>query len=316
MSAPQPASADRARVVFEPGGYARFAGTAVAPRQRFVSLVRLFVADLWRSTRAKLATMASAGPALVCAAIVLVCARWPQLATNAGQQASFAMQLLGWNLTFSAAWLLLLHAGQVAPLIARDAHQGALLLYFSRPVLPAQYLWARLTAVTLKATIELAAPALALIALMALQYGGHPVGCPWPSWAGPLWWVAVAAAAVVAAAVMAAMASLVALAAGVVVRTPSAPPLAFGGLLLASNAVSWVLQASWGRDSAARALDLHHALQSPWRLLTWLLEPDRPPVPLLQAAGGGLLIWMTLCAIAWWALTRFLAHPPLGKGRA
>jgi uncharacterized membrane protein YwzB len=36
----------------------------------------------------------------------------------------------------------------------------------------------------------------------------------------------------------------------------------------------------------------------------------------LHTAAGGLLVWLVLSGVAWWALQRFLANPPLGKGRA
>ncbi|MBI5608945.1 MAG: hypothetical protein HY902_08685, partial [Deltaproteobacteria bacterium] len=184
-------------------------------------------------------------------------------------QAHCDLQALETAFAVNSFLLLLGQATQVAPLLARDAHQGALLLYFSRPVLRSHYLLARLAAATGIGSL--------LVALGT---------------------------------------SLVALAAGVLVRNPSAAPLAMGGLVLGSLTLSWILQAAYGRQGLARALDLHHALQAPWFLTTWLLQPSAPPKPMLQVMLLGLVIWLALAALGWWLLQRFLRNPPLGKGRA
>ena len=310
---PKPAAS---KVVFEPGGYARFAGTTVPVAARLQSLVRVFMAELFQTTRAKLTVAMFALPPLVCAAIVVVRTQFEVLALPKDQQASTDMELLGWVYAFNCAFLLQRVASHVAPQIARDAHQGALLLYFSRPVLPSHYLFARLAAVFLSNWALMAVPTLLLIAVLASQHGLTPGGSPWQGWLGNLWWPALALAALVGSALMSLATALTALAAGVVVRNPSAAPLAFGGAVLGSIAASWVLQAAWGKETVARALDLHQALRGLWTLPSWLMEPGTPPALVLQTAAGGMLVWLLLSGLSWWILQRFLAHPPLGKGRA
>lgn len=312
--APQKGAASK--VVFEPGGYARFGGTTVPAAARLQSLVRVFIAELFQTTRAKLTVALFAVPPLVCAAIAVVRTQFEVLALPKDQQATTDVDLLSWVFAFNCAFLLQRVASHVAPQIARDAHQGALLLYFSRPVLPSHYLFARLAAVFLSNWALMAVPALLLIAVLASQHGLTPGGCPWQGWLGGLWWLALALAAVVGSALMSLATALSALAAGVLVRNPSAAPLAFGGGVLGSIALSWVLQAAWGKDTVARALDLHQALRGLWTLPSWLLDPGNPPLLAFQTAAGGMLVWLLLSGLAWWVLQRFLANPPLGKGRA
>lgn len=311
-----------AKVVFEPGGYARFSGTTVPESARLQALIGVFMGEMFQSARAKLTVGLFLLPPLVSATIAVVRSQFEAIAVPAGQEVASDLELLSWVFAFNCAFLLQRVASHVAPQIARDAHQGALLLYFSRPVLPSHYLLARLAAVFFAHTALMALPAVLLIAVLASQHGLQPGGCPWHSsgtagpWLGALWWLALAAAAVAASALMALATALAALAAGVLVRNPSAAPLAFGGTVLGSIAGSWVLQAAWGRDTVARALDLHKALRGLWTLPTWPLEPGSPPQVELHTAAGGMLVWLVLSGIAWWALQRFLANPPLGKGRA
>lgn len=320
-----------AQVVFEPGGYARFTGQTVPVAQRFASLVRVFSADLFRQTSAKLSAVLYLFAPIVLGAILVIRGFMPDLPIGApgdtytlwkfgkipvAGQAPIDLEALGWVLAINAFVLLLRQATQVAPLIARDAHQGALLLYFSRPVLRAHYLAARLAAASLTGFALMLMPCLLLVLIAVSQHGLEPGGCPWPGWLGALWWLAVVAACAITCAAMALASSVTSLAVGVLVRNPSSAPLGFGGLILGSLAGSWVLQATWGRASMARALDLHHALQAPWTLLSWALDPQRPPQTEVSAAALGIILWTTVAGLGWWALQRFLADPPLGKGRA
>ncbi len=318
MSETPPVVRDRPKVVFEPGGYARFAGTPVPPAQRVRTLVGVFARDQWRSVKSKLFGALFVLPALVMAVVVVVRAKLDisGIAVPHADQAKWIMQLLHYLGNINAGFLLLGVATQVAPLIARDGHQGALLLYFSRPVLRSHYLLARVGAAWLSGLVLLAGPALLLILIMLSQYGLQPGGCPFEGALGALWWMALVVGQVATSAAVALVTAVAGLAAGVVVRNPSSAPLAFGGTILASIAGSWVLQAAWGKETAARAVDLHRGLLSLWDLLAFPLDPDHPPATAAVTAGGGILLWITVGAGAWWLLQRYLHNPPLGKGRA
>lgn len=308
----------RTAVVFEPGGYARFAGTKVPPGQRVLMLIRVFVGDQWHSTKSKLFGSLFLLPALVMATIVIVRAKIDiaQIGVPHLEEAKWIMTLLAYLTHINAGFLLLGLSTQVAPLIARDGHEGALLLYFSRPVLRSHYLMARTGAAFLSSVAQLLVPALLLLLVMLTQYGLQPGGCPWSGAAGMAWWLALLLGQALSAVTVAALAALMALAAGALVRNPSSAPLAFGGTILASTAASWVLQAAWGRESAARAVDLHHALSSLWVLLSFPIDPSRPPNTAAMAAAGGLVLWIAIAAGSSLVLQRFLANPPLGKGRS
>lgn len=321
------------QLVFEPGGYAKFSGQQVPLRQRLQSLIGVFARDAFRATPAKLGAALYLVAPLCLAAWLVVRSYLPDLPVAIGGdgdafslwkfskiptagQVHCDLQALETAFAVNSFLLLLGQATQIAPLLARDAHQGALLLYFSRPVLRSHYLLARLAAATGIGALLVALPSLLLILVALSQHGLQPGGCPWPGLAGALWWLALVTAVVVCAVLVALATSLVALAAGVLVRNPSAAPLAMGGLVLGSLTVSWILQAAYGRQGLARALDLHHALQAPWFLATWLLQPSAPPKPVLQVMLLGLVLWLALAALGWWLLQRFLRNPPLGKGRA
>jgi len=305
-------------VVFEPGGYARHAGARVAESQRLRMLLLVFARDQWRTTKSKIFAVFFVLSALVMAAVAIVRAKFDVqgLAVPVADQAKWVATLLHYHGLITTGLLLVGLATQVAPQIARDAHEGALLLYFSRPVLRPHYLFARWGAACLSGLGQILAPAVLLIVVLLSQYGLQPGGCPLPGAAGALWWLALLVGQALSAAAAVAMASLVALAAGAIVRNPSSAPLAFGGVILGSTAASWVAQAAWGRESAARALDLHHAMSAAWVLLSFPIDPARPPNTHAVAAAGGLVLWIALTAGAWWSLQRFLANPPLGKGRS
>lgn len=307
-----------ARVTFEPGGYAQFSGQKVAPAQRLQMLVGVFVRDQWRTVKSKLFAGLFLLPMLVMAAIAIARAKLSidGIKVPHAEECQWVAQLLHYQTTIGAGLVLLGMATQVSPLIARDGHEGALLLYFSRPVLRPHYLLARLLAAWAGSAVLLAGPAVLLVLVLLSQYGLQIGGCPFPDSLTALWWMALAVAQVLASAAIALLACVVALAAGVVVKNPSSAPLGFGGIILASTAASWVLQAAYGRDSAARAVDLHHALSSLWTLLSFPLDPAHPPRLALLGAAGGLVLWIALAGGAWYVLQRFLANPPLGKGRA
>ncbi len=321
------------QLVFEPGGYAKFSGEQVPLSQRLLSLVGVFARDAFRTTPAKLGAALYLVAPLCLGAWLVIRSYLPDLPVSLGGagdayslwkltkiptagQAGCDIQALEVSFAVNAFLLLLGQATQVAPLLARDAHQGALLLYFSRPVLRSHYLLARLAAAAGIGTALMTLPSLLLVLVELSQHGLQPGGCPWPGLAGVLWWLALCAVVALCAVAVAVATSLVALAAGVLVRNPSAAPLALGGLVLGSLALSWILQSSYGRESLARGLDLHHALQAPWFLLTWLLSPNPPPKPVLEVALLGLLLWTALATLGWFLLQRFLRNPPLGKGRA
>lgn len=307
-----------ARVVFEPGGYARFSGATVPPRQRVQALLRVFAGDQWRTVKSKLFAVAFLLPALAMVAITVVRDKLgiEGIAVPHGEEAEWVAKLIAILGQINAAVLLIGLAGQVAPVIARDAHEGALLLYFSRPLLRPHYLVARLGAAWLSSSLLLAAPGALLVLGCATQYGWSPGGCPIPGAGGGVWWLWLLVGQCVWAAAIGFAASLTALAAGVAVRNPSSAPLAFAGVVLASVAGSWVLQAAWGRETAARAVDLHHAMSGLWTLWIFPLDPSKPPQSALVGAAGGVLAWALLATGAWVLLQRFLADPPLGKGRA
>ena len=304
------------RAFFRPGGFSLHEGESVAEGQRLLSLCRVFARDLLRGVSARLGAASFLLPALGIAVYVIVRSRVAAFAVPPKDQTVFLLDNLTLLFSLNAGWLMLVHAGRVAPLIARDAWFGALLLYFSRPVARTHYLLGRVVSTALVGALLLLLPELLLLAAHLLAFGPQPGGTPLEGWMAVWLWSGAVLGLTLACLIAGAVLAIVSLACGVLVRNPASAPLLFGGCILGSLAVSWVLQAAWGRDSVARSLDLHHALQG---LLTLGLAPLSPaPVPAFAAmdAATGVGLWLALALAGWLVLQRFIAHPPLGRGRS
>lgn len=312
MSTPNATSTRRA--FLNPGGFSLHEGAVVAERTRVLRLTGVFARDLLRGWLARLFAAGFLLPAVGFMIYVAVRARVDQFAVPQAEQTTFLLTNLTWLFKIELGALLLAAAARVSPLIVRDAFHGALVLYFSRPVLRNHYLLARLLAAAGLGTVLLAVPALLVILAHLLTFGLRPGGALSPALA-PLLWPLLALAVVLASALAATAVALVALACGVVVRSPSTAPLLLGGGVLGSLVVSWVLQAAWGRESAARSLDLHHGLNAFAQLLMMPLSPEAVPRFAISQALLGIAVWAVLAGGAWALLQRFLANPPLGRGR-
>lgn len=313
-----PAASPERRAVFQPGGFSRHEGPTLPDTERLRRLTGVFLGGLFRGVLAKLGAVAFFLPAFGMAIYVVVrgVVDVEAVAVPKAGQAQFLLDNLSLLFGFELAWLLLVSAARVAPLIARDAWHGALLLYFSRPVHRSHYLFARCAAPALAGTVLLLAPALFVLVVHLATFGAQLGGMPLQGWLAVFFWLGATLAVTVASAAAAVAVALVALGCSVVVRNPSGAPLLFGGGVLGSIAVSWVLQAAWGRDTAARAFDLHHALRSVATLALAPLSSEPVPRFALVDAAVGASLWALLAVGAWWLLQRFLADPPLGRGRA
>jgi hypothetical protein len=315
MTTPAPQTG-RAHAFLRPGGFTPYDGGTDTERTRFLRLTGVFLSALFDGAPAKLGAAVFLLPAVGYSAYAIVRTQVQVFAVPAPEQTAFLLSNLAAVFAFDLGWLMLAHAGKVAPLIARDASQGALLLYFSRPVQRPHYLYARLTAVTAASTAALALPVLLTLVVHLASFGPQLGGATLQGWMSALLWLGAALVIVVAAAASAGLLSLVSLAAGAAVRNPTTAPLLLGGGILGSLALSWILQAAWGRETVARSVDLHHALGSFHTVGFGLLQPDGLPRFALVQAGLGVTIWVGLAVGAWWLLQRFLANPPLGRGRS
>ncbi len=325
MTAPAPTGEERA--FLRPAGFSTFAGERIADRQRLVALTGVFTRNLSHGLGRKLLLGLSLLPALGMVSYALA-RSWsgnPETATGfaqflaaiavpAEEQTAFLVQNLQLLFAFTVAWLLLVQVALVAPLIARDTRAGALILYFSRPIRRGHYLQARLLSAAIVAAVGLALPGWLTLLAHLVGFGWQLPGTAFGAAGWPIWPL-LALAIGVAAVLMAAMSTLVALACGALMRNPSAAGLVLGGGLIGSVGVSWVMQLVWGRNSLARSVDLHHALLSPIRFATMAVDAaDAPDFVVLDAAAG-LGLWVVLAIAGWFALARFIADPPLGRGR-
>lgn len=318
MSTPVAQPGPERRAIFQPGGFSRHEGPTLPEAERLRRLTGVFLGGLFRGALAKLGAAAFFLPAVGVGIYVVVrgVVNVEAFAVPHAGQTQFLLDNMSLLFGLNLAWLLLVSAARVAPLIARDAWHGALLLYFSRPVHRSHYLFARCAAPALAGTVLLLLPALLLLVVHLATFGVQLGGMLLQGWLATFFWLGAGLALTLASASAAVAVSLVALGCSVVVRNPSGAPLLFGGGILGSVAVSWVLQAAWGRDTAARAFDLHHALRSVATLALAPLSSEAVPRFALVDAAVGASLWAVLAAGAWWLLQRFLADPPLGKGRA
>lgn len=303
-------------VVFEPGGYARHQGAAISDRERLQAVTLLFASMLLRGWRAKLRMVSFFLPALGFAIYAYVRTALAQFALPPAEHGKFLLDNLHWIFVLNTVQLLIASAAQTAPLLARDAHAGALLLYFSRPLLRPQYLLARWLSTAGLSALLLALPALLYLlthgATLGFAVQGTALGDGLTGAVLPLAGVLV----VVASAAMAGAASLVALACGTITKAPATAPLLFGGSILASMAGSFVLGLAVSAEGWPRAINLYRALQGPIRAALALLRPAGESSVAWWESLLGIGVWGGLAFGAWVILQRFLANPPLGKGRA
>ena len=318
------------QVTLEPGGYSRFTGDKVSDRERLLSLTGVFVRGLLRGIWRKVMPALALLPAIAIAAYALArgwatdqAAAAPQgtqgiataLGVESAQQTEFLVSNMGILLAILVGWILLWHVGLVAPLITRDKRHGALLLYFSRPVRKQHYLWARILSVTFVGAVTLALPSILLLLAHLVAFGFRLGGAPFGESAWLLW-PALLASTLVASLLIAALLAVVSLGISAWMRDHTAASLSLAGVVLASIASSWVMQLIWGRNTLARSVDLHHALQAPYRFSLMALDAVESPEFATLDAAAGLSIWLALAVLGWLALQRFIDRPPLGRAQS
>lgn len=308
------APAGPARAFFRPGGFSLHAGQAVPENQRVRRLALVFARELLRGWLARLFAAGFLFPAIGVGIYAYV---RPKLgAVQPGAETAFLLENFAFLFKVQLGALLLAAAAKIAPLIARDAWSGALLLYFSRPVLRSHYLQARVAATAGVAFVLLAVPALLLLLVHLSTFGIRLGGAPGPEWFAPLLWPVLALAIVSASLAIALVTSLVALACGVIVRSPSTAPLLLGGGVLGSLVLSSILQSAMGHESIARSVNLPFGLSSFFELVVMpLISGPIARAELVQRLAG-VALWIGLAVGSGVLLRRFLANPPLGKGRA
>ncbi|MCO4761427.1 MAG: hypothetical protein KC502_07980 [Myxococcales bacterium] len=304
---------DKGDSFVRPAGFSPWHGQSVSDSDRLLSLVGVFVRDLRRGLMRTLLWLAFLLPPVGMAIYVWVRTQVQAFAIAGPEQAAFAVQNLSLSFMVGLAWALLLQAGMVAPTIARDIRFGALLLYFSRPVRRRHYLIGRALAGTLLVAMGLAIPLILLVLVHVLAMGVTPGGAGELAWA---FWPLALVGAILASLLAAFLSTVVGLACGVVARNPGLVPMLFGGGVLGSVGLSWVGQLIWERNSLARSVDLHHALEAPLTFALRLIDPADAPEFVMLDAGAGLGLWVALAVVAWLLLERFVADPPLGRGRS
>ena len=312
----QHAANDSASFV-RPAGFSAWKGGQATDAARLGGLVAVFLRDLRRGLFRVLLWLAFVLPALGIGVYAYVRSQLDPVTMGVlpADQAAFALQNVALSFRVGLAWALLLQAGLVAPTIARDIRFGALLLYFSRPVRRRHYLVGRTLAGTIMVGVGLAVPLVFLVVVQAIAFGVQPGGAG-PAAATWAFWPLALLGAIAASALGALLSTVVGLACGVLARNPGLVPLLFGGSILGSVGLSWVGQLIWQRNSLARSVDLHHALEAPLTFALRLVDTADTPKFVLLDAGAGLALWAVLALAAWLTLERFITDPPLGRGRS
>jgi len=309
----QPQNPQPRQAFFNPGGFSLHQGVKVSEIDRLQNLISVFFRLLLKGWVAKVRIASFMLPAIGWGIWVFLHGGVTVIPLEIAEQPQFLFDNISRPMAANLGWLMLAHAFSVTPLIARDAQQGALLLYFSRPVSREQYLIARIASVSALSWLELAVPALVLLAVHFVTYSGHLGNS---SLSPILLWPLLTVTLLLSTLVSAICLSLASLCCGVIARSPSAAPLFFGGAILGSIALAKVLQMSYSQDSFAAALSLAHAFRGFTSLaLMPAVSHDVPHFAVIDALTGAA-IWLSLAFLAWNLLQRFMANPPLGKGRA
>jgi len=307
--------ADKSASFVRPAGFSAWHGGQATDAARLGGLVAVFLRDLRRGLLRILLWLVFLLPPLGLAVYVWVRTQVDAFAIPQAEQASFILQNLSLSFRIGLAWALLLQVGLVAPTIARDIRLGALLLYFSRPVRRRHYLIGRTLAGTIMVGLGLAIPLLFLVLVHLVAFGLQPVGAG-PAVASWAFWPIACVGVLLASAVAALLSSIAGLACGVLARNPGLVPLLYGGSILGSVGLSWVGQLIWVRNSLARSVDLHHALEAPLTLALRFVDTAETPKFVLLDAGAGIAVWAALAVLSWMTLERFINDPPLGRGRS
>jgi hypothetical protein len=169
--------------------------------------------------------------------------------------------------------------------------------------------------VTFVGTVTLALPSVLLLVAHLVAFGFRLGGAPFGESAWLLW-PALLAWTLVASVVVASLLAVVSLGISAWMRDHTAASLSLAGCVLVSVGSSWVMQMIWGRNTLARTVDLHHALQAPYRFGLMALDAvDSPEFATLDAAVG-LSVWVALGVLGWLALQRFIERPPLGRAQS
>lgn len=295
----------------DPGGYAAHTGVVVGDGARRRVLIGVFLRSLWQGWRVRVFAASLLLAPFVIAIVAALRLSFNGTALPAAGRADFMLDCMGWMWRANVLLVVLGSAGRVAPLLIHDATDGALLLYFSRPLEPRHYLWARLWACAGTVFAWLAVPVVVQWAVLVSLVDGSPAGAP----LGALFPVALLLASWLAAAVVAGVLTLVALATGTIARSPGAAPFWLGGGVLGSVVAAAFVTALAGDDSVWGGIQLLKGL---------LAFVDLPHAALYSVARSraelgqsalGAMIWLLLAVWAWTRLQAFLRAPPLGKGR-
>ena len=309
------------RAFFDPGGFARLDATELDGQSRLRWLTGVFARVYLRGWKAK--SMAATLPltAIAGAAFLAVVVRLGD-ATNGSMNligpdprafvTEKAMPILFASNVLNA---ILQTTIWIAPVIAKDARSGALLLYFSRPLRRRDYLFARFLAAAGVLFAELAVSSLLLVvaqmSILGVQAGTSSVV------SGLFFWFGVTVGEIVVAAWVAVALAGVALGCSALARSTNGAPLLFAGLFLGSMPLAAVLGSVMGGGAVWQALDLFNGgLRATHALMLGLLTPAPLADGLLLKAAVGVALWGGLLYGSWHVLVRLLRAPPVGKGRA
>lgn len=295
----------------DPGGYATYVGGMVGDGARRRMLTAVFLRSLWRGWRTRLFAASLLLAPLVISIVAMLRLAFNGAALPAAERVDFLLDCMGWLWKANVVLVVWGSAGQIAPLLIHDATEGALLLYFSRPLEPRHYLWARLWACGGTVFAWLAVPVVVQWAVLVSLVDGSPAGAP----LGPLFPVALLLASLLAAAVVSGVLTLVALATGTVARSAGAAPIWLGGGVLGSVVAAGFVTALAGSDSLWGGIQLLKGLLAFVDLPhAAMYSVARPRAELGQSALGATL-WLLMAVGAWNRLQAFLRSPVLGKGR-
>jgi hypothetical protein len=301
----------------DPGGYATHAGGLVGDGARRRMLTAVFLRSLWRGWRSRLFAASLLLAPLVIAIVAMLRLAFNGAALPAAERLDFLLDCMGWLWKANVLLVVMGSAGQIAPLLIHDAADGALLLYFSRPLEPRHYLWARLMACAGTVFAWLAAPALVQWAVLVSLFDGpaaSPTGQAGVA-VGALFPLVLLLTSLVASAVVSVVLALVALATGTVARSAGAAPIWLGGGVLGSVVAASFATALAGSDSLWGGIQLLRGLLAFVDLPhAALYSVARPSAELAQSAMGAML-WLLMAVGAWSRLQAFLRAPVLGKGR-
>lgn len=243
----------------------------------------------------------------------------PGLALPPGTEVAFALDTAQYLFAGLCGWAMVFNGFFVAPLIRRDVREGALLLYFCRPVRRADYLVARFAAPAALTTFAFGVSAILIVAALIQQFGAIPpdVLPPTDVWriSGAATWPALWLFFTLAGAVASIPLAIAAHGASTLARTDGQSSLVYLGVIVASVWLSRAVAAAWGQGLLVSALDLYAAIGGIWQLLGAALDPAPVPSFALQSAALGLGTWVLVAVIAGRAVQQLVWSPPASRDR-